>query len=105
MSCGYGFICFHDPEDAKRVAADLKDASIKGSPVDIVPIMSRIDNVNYEGLFEGCSSLTQISIPSSVTFIGNNAFCGCSSLEQISVPSSVKIEKTRQNQEVHILRI
>ena len=35
--------------------------------------------------FSGCSSLTSISIPSSVTFIGNRAFSNCSSLESIVV--------------------
>ena len=41
---------------------------------------------NYE--FYGCSSLTQITIPSNVTSIGSYAFSGCSSLTQITIPSS-----------------
>ena len=36
-----------------------------------------------------CSSLKSIEIPSSVTFIGEQAFCECSSLESIEIPSSV----------------
>lgn len=44
---------------------------------------------NDKGSFKGCSSLVQISIPSSVIKIGNNAFYKCSSLTQISIPSSV----------------
>ena len=39
--------------------------------------------------FSGCTSLTQISIPSSVTKIGDYSFSGCTSLTQISIPSSV----------------
>ncbi|KAK8843864.1 hypothetical protein M9Y10_024940 [Tritrichomonas musculus] len=39
--------------------------------------------------FYKCSSLTQITIPSSVTSIGYYAFYGCSSLTQITIPSSV----------------
>lgn len=31
-------------------------------------------------VFEDCSSLTSITIPESVTSIGNSAFYGCSSL-------------------------
>ena len=41
-------------------------------------------------MFKGCSSLTQITNPSSVTSIGNYAFDRCSSLTQITIPSSIK---------------
>ena len=36
-----------------------------------------------------CSELTQVSIPNSVTTIGNYAFSACSSLSQINIPNSV----------------
>ena len=39
--------------------------------------------------FRGCSSLTSISIPNSVTKIGSEAFYGCSSLTSVSIPNSV----------------
>ena len=39
--------------------------------------------------FDGCSSLTSITIPSGVTSIGNFAFMDCSSLASITIPSSV----------------
>ena len=39
--------------------------------------------------FKGCSSLTSISIPSTVTTIGNNAFDGCSRLLSVNIPNSV----------------
>lgn len=39
--------------------------------------------------FEGCSSLTAITIPVSVTNIGHTAFYGCSSLTVITIPDSV----------------
>lgn len=35
--------------------------------------------------FSGCSSLTEISIPSSVTSIGGSAFSGCSSLTNVII--------------------
>ncbi len=39
--------------------------------------------------FEGCSSLTSITIPNSVTSIGDGAFSGCSSLSSLIIPNSV----------------
>ena len=42
-----------------------------------------------DSAFRGCSSLTNITIPSSVTSIGDFAFSGCSSLTSVTIPSSV----------------
>lgn len=39
--------------------------------------------------FTGCSSLTAIVIPDSVTFIGDYVFSGCSGLTEVVIPSSV----------------
>ena len=40
-------------------------------------------------MFLGCSSLTSVVIPDSVTSIGERAFSGCSSLTSIVIPDSV----------------
>ena len=39
--------------------------------------------------FWGCSGLTSLTIPSSVTSIGSEAFTGCSGLTSMTIPSSV----------------
>ena len=39
--------------------------------------------------FAACTSLTRVTIPSSVTSIGSNAFSGCTSLTRVTIPSSV----------------
>ncbi|MGN0463068.1 MAG: leucine-rich repeat protein, partial [Acutalibacteraceae bacterium] len=41
------------------------------------------------GAFSGCTSLTSITIPDSVTSIGDEAFYGCSSLTSITIPDNV----------------
>lgn len=43
----------------------------------------------YSSAFEGCSSLTEIVVPNSVTSIASSAFEGCVSLKQIVIPDSV----------------
>ena len=42
-----------------------------------------------ERAFDGCTSLSDIAIPNSVTEIGDYAFVFCSSLKNITIPSSV----------------
>lgn len=42
-----------------------------------------------EGAFRGCAGITSVTIPDSVTYIGNYAFQGCSSLESIVIPDGV----------------
>ena len=39
--------------------------------------------------FAGCSGLTSLTLPSSVTWIGSYAFWGCSGLTSLTIPSSV----------------
>ena len=39
--------------------------------------------------FDGCSSLTSVTIPNSITSIGNGAFRNCSSLTSVTIPNSV----------------
>ena len=46
---------------------------------------NKIDN----NTFYGCSGLTSITIPNSVTSIGDAAFYGCSGLTSITIPNSV----------------
>ena len=43
----------------------------------------------YDYAFSGCSNLTSITIPSSVTSIGFCAFSGCSNLTSITIPNGV----------------
>ena len=42
-----------------------------------------------EEAFDGCTSLTSLTIGSGVTTIGQEAFSGCTSLPSVTIPSSV----------------
>lgn len=45
--------------------------------------------VTYIGLFSNCANLASVSLSSSVTQIGNNAFKNCVNLTSITIPASV----------------
>ncbi len=50
-------------------------------------ILGSVDEL-AEGIFQGCSSLTAVTLP-DVNTIGNFAFSGCSNLTAIDIPNSV----------------
>ena len=63
----------------------------------VIPSSIRVSNTTYQvtrigaGAFQNCTSLTSITLPSSVTSIGESAFNGCTSTSftSITLPSSV----------------
>ncbi len=63
------------------------------SSVVTVNIPNEIDGKRVSSIddsaFKGCSSLTNITLPEYLTYIGNSAFYGCSSLSSITIPEGV----------------
>ncbi|MGN0235300.1 MAG: leucine-rich repeat protein [Paludibacteraceae bacterium] len=71
------------------------ETNYQGLTTATIPEAITYENTTYSvtsignGAFNGCSSLTSITIPNSVTSIGIGAFNGCSSLTSITIPNSV----------------
>ena len=74
--------------NGKAVTAILPEAFEKATNLKSVTIPDSITRIGNRA-FYGCNSLTNISIPDSVTTIGEYAFHGCSSLANITIPDSV----------------
>lgn len=53
-----------------------------------VTIPASVTNIG-DSVFLGCSALTSIELPSDITNIGAGVFSGCSSLKSIEIPSGV----------------
>ncbi|WP_298484081.1 leucine-rich repeat protein [uncultured Ruminococcus sp.] len=54
-----------------------------------LPFYYDTQTLGYSGFFAGCYSLTEITLPDSVTSIGKAAFHRCRSLTTITIPESV----------------
>ena len=70
----------------------LKDCEIYGKHKSQNITGHEISNGQHfiaDSAFSDCSSLSDITIPNSVTSIGNEAFYGCSNLSNITIPNSV----------------
>ena len=78
--------------DGKLSILDLSDAKIVKSNDSYVWDGGDQNGSNDElgiSVFNGCSVLTSVTIPSSVTSIGGAAFKDCSGLTSLAIPSSV----------------
>lgn len=59
------------------------------SKIDGKTVISLADDGYDKGAFEGCTGLTAVTIPNTITTIGDSAFDGCTGLKTVVIPDSV----------------
>ena len=80
--------------DKKNKTASVTSGEAKCKGTVVIPESIGVNGTTYsvtslgERCFRGCSGLTSITIPSSVTSLGNYCFCA-SGLTSITIPNSV----------------
>lgn len=82
-----GLIYYKSPYDNEICIEGCRD------DIEIIDIPSEIDgcpvtSIDYAA-FENHKNLKSVNIPDTVTLIGGNAFCGCTSLSSITIPESI----------------
>ena len=92
----YGEIVTPSPESYFTVNATgetITGLTTEGKTQTELVIPYKINEVEIttidDGAFNGCTSLTSVSIPNSVTSIGHGAFYYCTALTSINIPNSV----------------
>lgn len=80
-------IIFPSEYEGKPVTS-IGNSAFRDSGLTSITIPDSVTSIG-DSAFEGCSSLTSVIIPDSVTSIGSSAFYGCSNLTSITIPDSV----------------
>lgn len=85
-----GTACYNDPNNRKNGVFCIGDYVIE-CPVSLSGgcVIRKGVKVIASSAFEGCTKLTDVTIPDGITHIDTNAFKGCTGLKSISIPDSV----------------
>ena len=95
-SLGEGTITLIIRDPNITIIGDLDDDDIKEAPFIGCKSLLRVDLKGCTKLtelgnhvFDGCSSLTSVSLPDGLTQLGDHVFHGCSSLTSVALPDGI----------------
>jgi len=87
----------NSPDKPIRVSMTINDPMLE-KVADVIKKADKYVSLNITGnvlktiekiVFRNCKMLVSITIPKSVTYIGNSVFRGCASLASVTIPKSV----------------
>ena len=79
------------PFDGQNYTVDCTDVDAFAGCTNLTSVtLPNTITVICDGTFSGCSSLTNITIPNSIEDIGSNIFKGCTNLSSVTLPLSLK---------------
>ena len=101
-------------ETNEKLIIEFVDNIVIESGNLVVPEYVELNNEKYlvteirNNAFSGCTNLTSITIPNSVTSIGFYAFSGCTGLTSVTIPESLDVSKadiyfTKNGIQYHVL--
>lgn len=74
--------------DVTYSVTGIDESAFEGQEISSVSIPESVTSIGNSA-FGGCSSLTSVTIPNSVTSIGSRAFAQCFHLTSVTIPESV----------------
>ena len=87
----YDMFEFELLEDGTYAVSMSQDGSIE-SNLELPSTYNKVSvTAIKDSAFKNCTSIKQVTIPSSIVSIGNSAFAGCTELTSVVVPNSVEI--------------
>lgn len=67
----------------------IGDSAFRNSAIENVTIPSSVTSIGWNA-FENCKQLSKVTFNEGLGSISDNAFAGCTKLEELTIPSSVK---------------
>lgn len=87
--CGTNLTSVTFSKNLRRIGSAVFSGCENLKTVTIPEGWIRIPNAGIAGMFQECTALTTISLPSTLKEIGEKTFYGCSALATIALPASI----------------
>jgi uncharacterized repeat protein (TIGR02543 family) len=75
--------------DIPATVTKIRDFAFEGCPTLTAITIPQDVTIIGTGAFKNCTNIREIILPGNITVIGNGTFLGCNSLQKINIPASV----------------